>query len=181
MEIAGKIESATPDSVQTEGQLVRSSRDKSYVWGIFFRGQDAVYFLLVRRLLIFLPSTSEEPSMQTSELQAYKTELLTLRARISRELNHMIEAIPEEIQAAGNLSNLPTHNADRDSDGLDKEVALLQNEEGLLEAVNAALERIEQGVFGLCSTCQTPISHERLQALPYAPLCIKCAQREVRV
>jgi RNA polymerase-binding transcription factor DksA len=93
----------------------------------------------------------------------------------------LIESIPNEGQPVGEISHIPTHNADRDSDGVDKEVALVQNEEGLLEAVNAALSRIEQGTFGKCEGCQGNITTERLEALPYAPLCISCARRGVQV
>lgn len=114
--------------------------------------------------------------MTPVQIENYKRELLSLRSRLAHDVSRLIEAIPEEVQAPGNLSNVPTHNADRDSEGLDKEVALVQNEEGLLEAVDAALDRIEQGVFGLCEDCDEPISEERLQAIPYVSLCIRCAQ-----
>src|SRR5580658_10002567 len=109
--------------------------------------------------------------MKPAQLQRYKQELLALRARLAGEVNRLIEAIPGEMHAAGDLSNVPTHNADRDSDGLDKEVALVQNEGELLAAVEAALERIENGTFGRCENCDEPIAAERLDALPYVPLC----------
>ena len=115
--------------------------------------------------------------MKPSEIQAYKSQLLELRARLAHELNRMIEALPEEMQATGNLSNVPTHNADRDSEGLDKEVALMQNEEEMLELVDEALERIENGKYGQCVACDRPIADERLQALPYIPTCIACASK----
>jgi RNA polymerase-binding protein DksA len=114
--------------------------------------------------------------IKPARLQRYKEELLDLRARLVGDVNRLIEAIPNEMQAAGDLSHVPTHNADRDSDGLDKEVALVQNEGELLAAVEAALERIEDGTFGVCENCQEPIAAERLDALPYVPQCITCAQ-----
>jgi RNA polymerase-binding transcription factor DksA len=114
--------------------------------------------------------------IKPARLQRYKEELLALRARLAGDVNRLIESIPHEMQAAGDLSNVPTHNADRDSDGLDKEVALVQNEGELLAAVEAALERIENGTFGPCENCEEPIAEERLDALPYVPLCIRCAQ-----
>jgi RNA polymerase-binding transcription factor DksA len=111
-----------------------------------------------------------------ARLQRYNEELLELRARLVGEVNRLIEAIPHEMQAAGDLSNVPTHNADRDSEGLDKEVALVQNEGDMLAAVEAALERIENGTFGSCENCDQTIAEERLDALPYVALCIGCAQ-----
>lgn len=119
--------------------------------------------------------------MNSARLQAFRERLLQMRGRLVREVNQLIESIPNEGQPVGEISHVPSHNADRDSDGVDKEVALVENEEGLLAAVNAALARIEEGVFGRCEGCQGTIALERLDALPYAPLCIGCAQRGVQV
>jgi len=115
-------------------------------------------------------------AIKPAQLQRYKQELLALRTRLAGDVTRLIEAIPGEMQAAGDLSNVPTHNADRDSDGLDKEVALVQNEGDLLAAVEEALERIETGTFGRCENCDESIAAERLDALPYVALCIGCAQ-----
>ena len=119
--------------------------------------------------------------MNAAKLQEYRSRLLEMRSRLAREVNQLIESLPNEGQPVGEISHVPSHNADRDSDGVDKEVALVENEEGLLEAVNAALERIEEGLFGKCEGCRAEIAIERLDALPYTPLCIACAQRGVRV
>ncbi|WP_176086836.1 TraR/DksA C4-type zinc finger protein [Martelella sp. HB161492] len=44
-----------------------------------------------------------------------------------------------------------------------------------MRAIDAALERIEEGTFGICVNCGKPISSERLEAVPYTPFCKKCA------
>ena len=43
-------------------------------------------------------------------------------------------------------------------------------------AIEAALTRIEDKTFGICSTCGEQISEERLDAVPHAALCRKCMQ-----
>jgi RNA polymerase-binding protein DksA len=45
-----------------------------------------------------------------------------------------------------------------------------------LAEVNAALAKIDNGNYGACEKCQKNISDQRLQAVPYAALCIHCAQ-----
>ena len=45
-----------------------------------------------------------------------------------------------------------------------------------LEQIDAALERLDQGVFGLCAKCAAEIDAERLRAVPYAPECRACAR-----
>ncbi len=48
---------------------------------------------------------------------------------------------------------------------------------GLLEIrqIEAALERMDAGEYGLCVTCGERISDERLDVLPYTPFCRNCA------
>lgn len=47
-----------------------------------------------------------------------------------------------------------------------------------LRAIDAALERIEEGSYGECVRCGNPIAQARLEALPYTALCIECAKAE---
>jgi DnaK suppressor protein len=46
-----------------------------------------------------------------------------------------------------------------------------------LADVEAALQRVEDGTFGLCLRCGQPIAEARLEAMPAAQLCMKCASR----
>ena len=45
-----------------------------------------------------------------------------------------------------------------------------------LADVRRALEKITDGTYGACDRCGRPVSHERLKALPWAVLCVACAQ-----
>lgn len=45
-----------------------------------------------------------------------------------------------------------------------------------LDAIVAALHRIEAGTYGVCLRCGEPIDRDRLEALPETPLCISCAE-----
>ncbi len=46
----------------------------------------------------------------------------------------------------------------------------------MLKKIAAALERIDNGTFGLCQYCEEPIARKRLEFDPTVPLCIECAQ-----
>jgi len=65
---------------------------------------------------------------------------------------------------------------------LDREIdySLEENSEQVLKAIDGALQRIEQGTFGICATCGQPISEERLEAIPYATQCIDCRRKGER-
>jgi RNA polymerase-binding transcription factor DksA len=45
-----------------------------------------------------------------------------------------------------------------------------------LDQVNQALARLDAGEYGVCMDCEEPIPEARLKALPYATLCIQCAE-----
>jgi RNA polymerase-binding protein DksA len=60
----------------------------------------------------------------------------------------------------------------------ERDLSLSENVKDILKRVNEALDRIESGNYGICEICGSPIPEERLQALPYANLCIACKQKE---
>ena len=60
----------------------------------------------------------------------------------------------------------------------ERDLSLSENVKDILKRVNEALDRIDNGTFGLCEMCGAPIPEERLKALPYANLCITCKQKE---
>jgi RNA polymerase-binding transcription factor DksA len=54
----------------------------------------------------------------------------------------------------------------------------MEAEEDTLSMIEAALERIEHGSFGRCVQCDGAIPKARLNAIPYTPVCIKCAEEQ---
>jgi DnaK suppressor protein len=50
---------------------------------------------------------------------------------------------------------------------------LEENADHVLVEIDSALARIEEGTYGVCSACGGPIGEERLEAVPYATLCIE--------
>lgn len=45
------------------------------------------------------------------------------------------------------------------------------------ERVKQAISRIDKGEYGICELCGEPIKKERLQAVPYSSMCVKCASQ----
>lgn len=54
-------------------------------------------------------------------------------------------------------------------------------EKNLLDKIQRALERIDNGTFGICEECDEPISIKRLEARPETTLCIRCKEEQERV
>ena len=51
---------------------------------------------------------------------------------------------------------------------------LAATEQALLNQINDALNRLKSKDFGKCQECEKPISLKRLNAVPYAEMCISC-------
>lgn len=76
------------------------------------------------------------------------------------------------------LSSMPFHMADMGSDNFEQEFALglMDSERKILAEIDAALGRIEEGTFGICEGNGEPIPKPRLNAIPWARYCVKCAE-----
>ena len=119
--------------------------------------------------------------MKKAEAKEYKTQLLALRSRLRGDVTQLADAALKKNQseANGSISSMPIHMADLGSDNFEQEftLSLMENDEVTLEAIEAALERIEAGGYGDCEECGTKIPKTRLQAIPYTSLCVKCASK----
>lgn len=116
------------------------------------------------------------------EYAPYKKLLLSLREKLVGKVDYMQEeALKKSRQdASGDLSNVPIHMADVGTDNYERElmIELIQNGEDSVRNIDDALERIEEGTFGICEACEKKINRERLKAVPYASLCINCQREE---
>jgi|SRR5579862_1448777 DnaK suppressor protein len=106
--------------------------------------------------------------MSKNELEKYRTALEAKKAEIAASLRNRDEIAIEktadaidEVQLAGERE-LAIRNLDRES-------ILLRN-------VRAALARIADGNFGTCLHCEEEINTKRLNAVPWAPFCIRCQE-----
>jgi DnaK suppressor protein len=55
-------------------------------------------------------------------------------------------------------------------------LALRESAEAKIKSIKAALERLNQGNYGICEVCGRPIDPDRLEILPHTTLCVQCAQ-----
>jgi RNA polymerase-binding protein DksA len=118
----------------------------------------------------------------TIDTEHFKERLLAERARVQEALDYIheenrgqLEDDREEIPSDNHPGDAATSTFDRELDA-----TLEGNEERLLQAIDAALQRIENGTYGICRTCGQPIDPERLEALPWTTQDIDCKRREER-
>ena len=116
------------------------------------------------------------------DFSQFKKQLLTLRGRLVGKVDSMQgEALKRSRQdASGDLSNVPIHMADVGTDNYERDlmIELIENGEEGLRNIDTALEKMDDGSYGVCEICSKKINKERLKAVPYAKLCIDCQREE---
>lgn len=119
-------------------------------------------------------------SINKKSVQELKTRLQAMRDQIAESLRHIEKDTLNKSQrdASGDLSGYSFHMADMATDNFDREFNLDigSKEQQLLNQIEHALAMIEEGTYGKCDECEEAISFERLKAVPFARLCIKCKE-----
>jgi DnaK suppressor protein len=110
--------------------------------------------------------------MSKSEINKFRTTLAAkqneLAPRLRKRDGIAIEKTPDALDEVhlATERELTTRNLERESK--------------VLREVRAALERIQQHTYGTCLNCDEEIGLRRLKAVPWAPLCIACQERDDR-
>ena len=121
--------------------------------------------------------------MKKTECREFKNMLVGLRARLRGDVTALADAALRKTrsEASGDLSSMPIHMADVGTDAFEQEftLSLMEHDGTTLGQIEGALERIEDGVYGVCVDCEQKIPKTRLNVLPYTPHCVKCADKVV--
>ena len=116
------------------------------------------------------------------ELEYYRELILKTKDKVLDEIKHISDDTLKKSQkdAAGDISGYTYHMADVASDTYDREfsLGLASNEREALYELDDAIKKIDEGTFGICEECKSPIAKTRLKAVPYARLCLKCQEKK---
>ncbi|SFS89215.1 TraR/DksA family transcriptional regulator [Saccharopolyspora flava] len=97
------------------------------------------------------------------------------------EVQHRIESLQRHLASIVEQAAWTTNDDEHDPEGVTiayeraQTQGLLTDAKEELAALDQAAQRIESGTYGQCERCGKRISRERLEALPAATLCIRCA------
>jgi RNA polymerase-binding protein DksA len=121
--------------------------------------------------------------MSAVDTTMFRERLLDERKRVVDAIDNIHAENPGSLADETEESNFQdNHLGDLATATFDREMAstLEENSTHVLAEIDGALERIENGTFGICARCGNPIGSERLEALPWATLCIDCKRRQER-
>jgi len=118
----------------------------------------------------------------TIDTERFRKALLDERTRVRDAIDYLHEETPGSLEDETEeiLGSSDNHLGDAATGTLDREIdyTLEENSEQVLQQIEEALARIDDGTYGTCSRCGKEIAEERLEARPWATLCIDC-QREL--
>ena len=114
--------------------------------------------------------------MDKRKAKTYRDRLLTRRVGLVGQVQ-AAEAYSRERDAEATQDP-----ADMAANAYTKELmmSMSTNDRQLLESINAALDRIDDGEYGKCMHCEDPIQEKRLEAVPWARHCLRCADLNER-
>jgi len=112
----------------------------------------------------------------------FRKRLLEERARVQEALDYLHDENPGSIQDETQDSTADNHPGDMATVTFDRELdyTLEENEGRLLQAIDAALKRMDDGTYGICVNCGRPIGAERLEGILWTTQCIDCKRKEER-
>ncbi|MDX8430699.1 MAG: TraR/DksA family transcriptional regulator [Candidatus Algichlamydia australiensis] len=104
--------------------------------------------------------------LKKSEIEKYKKQLIELRAQLMGNLDE----VSKEVRAPEEGKGFSQHQADEGTDDFVRNVSLNvgSKEREILDQIERALEKIEEGTYGKCDSSGQPIPVKRLDAIPYA-------------
>ena len=108
------------------------------------------------------------------KFKAQYEQLQKEKARIQAELDDLLEqSKPTDERREGSPFGKREEGASEVFE-LEKRLALEERLSAILRQINHTLEKIEAGTYDICDKCGNPIEPARLEALPYASLCLAC-------
>ena len=121
----------------------------------------------------------------TIDTEQFRAVLLEERERVMNAIANLKEdhagSLDDEVEEVsgtnddGNLAQTATATLDREID-----YTLEENSTQVLGEIDAALLRIDAGTYGTCTSCGGEIPQARLEAYPWASLCIDCRRKAER-
>lgn len=113
--------------------------------------------------------------LSKEQIQEFKRRLEGLRKQYSSAL----KGSKEEVKISDNASAHSQHQADQGTDDFDMQISIELSEKELqiLYSIERALEKIDEGTYGICDVSSEEIPLKRLEAIPYATMTVASQEK----
>ena len=115
------------------------------------------------------------------ELEEFKTLILDKRKVVADDLEVAKEKADEVLKSNSVNAIYSSHIADAGSDQqeMEKNYYMMDRENTFLQYLNRALDMLDAGTFGICTSCGKLINKERLMEVPHTSSCFDCKSKSV--
>lgn len=124
----------------------------------------------------------QQKRMNKKDLGRFKKLLLEKRKDMTKNLEYLKSVILDSTtkEATGDHSAYSFHMADQGTDAMEREKAFLfaSRDEKYIKQIDEALERIENGTFGICRVTGNLIGRERLEAVPTTTISVEAKKAQ---
>ena len=117
--------------------------------------------------------------MSRANIDKYRSRILQEKERFERDLADLRASDGMSAEVGDSTDSDINHPADSGTEMFErtKDLALRANVGAMLGQIDEALAKLDAGTYGTCDRCGQQIAPARLEALPYATLCVTCQDR----
>ena len=134
------------------------------------------------KAVVGAPKPLPKTKLTLEDLETFRQLLMEKRRQLVGDVGSMeSEALDKSrTTATGDLSMMPIHMADIGTDNYEQDftISLIEGERDQLKEIDAALQRIKEGTYGICMATHKPISKARLKAKPWARFCVAYKRKQ---
>lgn len=114
-------------------------------------------------------------ALQKSDIAKFKKRLETMREQLTR----VLKGSTAEVKSSDEAGGYSQHQADQGTDDFDRTIALevTSREYEVLRQIDRALEKINEGTYGICDISGDEIPIARLEAVPYATMTVRAQEQ----
>jgi DnaK suppressor protein len=113
--------------------------------------------------------------LKKNEIEKFKKRLIDLR----NEMTKMVKETSDDVKSTGEKKGYSQHQADEGTDDFNQTISLqlTDKEIKVLYQIDRALEKIEEGTYGICDISGEEIPIKRLEAIPYATMTVAAQEK----
>lgn len=114
-------------------------------------------------------------ALKKNQIEAFKNQLELMKEQLMQSLR----GVSEEVKTKEESKGYSQHQADGGTDDFDQRITIevSEKEQGLIRKIDRALEKIEEGTYGICDISGDEIPIKRLEAIPYANMTVQVQEK----
>ncbi len=114
-------------------------------------------------------------ALKKNEIETFKKQLQLMKEQLTQSLRN----VSEEVKSKDESKGYSQHQADEGTDDFDQRISIEVSveEQGLIRKIDRALEKMEEGTYGICDISGEEIPVKRLEAIPYANMTVQAQEK----